>query len=105
MIGLYSFSEHSGNVIYSQTDAGRLYIPQAYAVFDKVRLKPFWDEFELTKSYANAVHAMALDQDNLTRIVDAYTGSLQSIIASSSTTKMVRFNCCRRTAVLMTVNS
>jgi hypothetical protein len=34
-------------------------------------------------SYQQAMQVLALEQDNLRRLVDAYSGSLQSIVASA----------------------
>jgi hypothetical protein len=50
--GLYLFNERAGNVVHNHASAGGdLYIPQRYTVVDKIRLEPFWKEFDFSRSY------------------------------------------------------
>jgi hypothetical protein len=52
---LYLFDEHGGRIIRSKIGSGRLYIPGKYSVIDKEHLEPFWEEFEITRSYGSAI--------------------------------------------------
>jgi VanZ like family len=49
---LFLFNEHAGRTVRNQAMAScDLYIPEKYEVVDKIRLEPFWKEFEFTRSY------------------------------------------------------
>ena len=54
-VALYLFDEHTGRVTRSQIGYGSLYIPETYAVLDKLLLKPAWEEFEMSQNYWGAV--------------------------------------------------
>ena len=55
-IALYLLDEHSGNVVHSQIKSGvNLYIPERYFVLDKLFMEPFWQEFEMSRSFWSAV--------------------------------------------------
>ena len=48
----YLFNERTGNVVHDQAGSGAsLYIPERYAVLDKIFLEPFWTEFSMSRSY------------------------------------------------------
>jgi hypothetical protein len=54
-IALYLFNERAGNVVHNQAGSGvDLYIPERYAVSDKIFLEPFWKEFSMSRSYWGA---------------------------------------------------
>ena len=49
---LYLFNERAGNVVHNQAKSGvDLYIPEKYAVLDRIFLEPFWKEFNMSRSY------------------------------------------------------
>ena len=52
---LYLFNERGGNVVHNlvRSDVD-LYIPEKYAVEDKIVLEPFWREFSTSRSYWDA---------------------------------------------------
>lgn len=53
---VYDFDEHTGRVIHNKVvDGVDLYFPEVYRIIDKTALEPFWNEFEMTKSYWKAV--------------------------------------------------
>jgi hypothetical protein len=55
-VSIYLFDEHSGNIVHSQVKSGvNLYIPQRYAVVDKLFMEPFWQEFEMSRSFWSGV--------------------------------------------------
>jgi glycopeptide antibiotics resistance protein len=55
-IALYQFQEHTGVTVRDQARSGvDLYIPARYQVMNKIVLEPFWTEFEMTRSYWDAV--------------------------------------------------
>lgn len=52
---LYLFDEAAGTVIHNHASAGvDLYIPETYAVVDKISLEPLWKEFNMSRSYWKA---------------------------------------------------
>ena len=56
LIALYTFDEHRGRLVRDHSGHGRdLIIPERYQVPDKIALEPFWTEFEMTRSYSDAV--------------------------------------------------
>ncbi len=53
---LYLFDERSGAIIHNRArTSGDLVIPETYTVVDKIRLEPFWDEFDLSWSFCKNV--------------------------------------------------
>jgi len=55
-VALYLFDERAGRVIHNQVTSGSdLYIPDRYLVLDQAFLRPFWEEFDLTWGYWDAV--------------------------------------------------
>lgn len=49
---LYLFNERRGNTVHNHASVRRdLDIRSAYQVIDKIRLRPFWQEFEWSSSY------------------------------------------------------
>ena len=51
-IALYLFDERAGSIIHNRAAPGPdLYIPQTYAVVDKIAMEPFWKEFDFSRSY------------------------------------------------------
>jgi len=55
-VALYLFDEHNGTVIHNRTGLGvDLGIPDKYQVLDKIVLEPFWSEFNISRSYWDAV--------------------------------------------------
>jgi len=52
IVALYLFNERAGHIVHNHARPGvDLFIPDAYTVLDKVFLKPFWDEFNLSWGY------------------------------------------------------
>ncbi len=52
IVALYLFAEGSGNTVQDSAGADAdLLIPERYQVIDKVALEPFWQEFDLSRSY------------------------------------------------------
>jgi VanZ family protein len=51
-VALYLFDENAGTTIHNGATAGvGLYIPETYAVADKIALEPFWKEYNMSRSY------------------------------------------------------
>lgn len=53
-VALYTFDRHAGNTIQDEQSHVDLYIPGTYQAVYRILLKPFWDEFEMTRSYWGA---------------------------------------------------
>jgi hypothetical protein len=51
-IALYLFDGGAGPVIHDRSAASTdLYIPERYTVINKISMEPFWEEFEMSRSY------------------------------------------------------
>ncbi len=54
-VALYPFDERGGLVVHNKSGSGvDLVIPARYQTIDKIFLEPFWDEFEMSRSYWSA---------------------------------------------------
>jgi hypothetical protein len=55
-LALYLFGEHTGQIVHDSAGSGmNLYIPEKYVVLDQIFLEPFWKEFNMSRSYWEAV--------------------------------------------------
>lgn len=54
-VAFYPMQERAGRIVHDRSGNGLdLFLPERYVVLDQASLKPFWQEFELSRSYGSS---------------------------------------------------